>query len=332
MKRLQVLMDFILMFCVLTLGGLLSAQAPETLTNETVLRLWRAGMSESFIVDRIQQMPGIFQLTGADLQTLTDNRIPDRVIDAMYAKRGQNQRVLPSGGFTQNASAQNLSSAPPVPNQASSLSSTLSSPQLSAQPPSAAVPAGIVRGGGVPPPPALPQAASNATFGPDSGTGAVFYRRGNNWDRADPETMTWQNRGVAKKAAKIPSMGIVGKTPKARLFGEHSRNNLTGVPEIVVAVPSGTNMQNYLMVQMKQGKGERIVEVGDSRNHAAHNSIAFGAQKLGTVGQYDQYRIEMPDGFAPGEYGVYNVATVFNASTAASNSGGSAKIYTFSIQ
>ncbi len=322
MKRLHLLFFFL----IVVLGGWFSAQAQETLTNETVLRLWRAGMSETFIVERIQQQPGIFQLTGGDLQTLTDNRIPDRVIEAMYAKRSQaNQRALPGGGVAQNASVQapsqqNTAVPPPPP------------PTVQASAPSVAAPAAVLRGG-VPPPPATLPPPSGAVTAPTADTsGAVFYRRGNNWELVLPETMTWQSNGVVKKAARVPSLGIVGRPARAKLFGEHSRTSFSGTPDIVVAVPAGTNMQNYLMVQLKQGKGERILSVGDSRNHAAHNSIQFGAQKVQTIGQYDQYRIEMPDGFAPGEYGVYNVAGVFSPNATSAKGSETAKIYTFSIQ
>ena len=293
MKRKSVKM-FQLAFAVfvVTLNPGLFAQ--ETLTNETVLRLWRANVGETFIVERINQMPGVYQLGAGDLQTLTENRVPESIVTAMLTKKLQGNRPP--------------ATPPPAAPTPAPVGNT------------AAAPAGILRNA-----PAAPTNNPPAAAASDSGNGTVFYRRGNNWERAEPEMMTWQRRGAASKIAKYPSLGIVGRAVKAKLFGEHSRNNLTGIPDIVVAVRSGASLQNYLMVQLEQGKGERRLTVGDKRTNASHHSIPFSAQKIQTLGQFDQYRIDMPDGFAPGEYGVYDVASVFTGSQE------SARIYTFSI-
>lgn len=73
----------VIAFAAFLLAGL---RAQETLNNEAVLKMVRAGLSEGTIIALIQQQPGSFSTKPADLVALKEAGVPNAVIDAMVAK------------------------------------------------------------------------------------------------------------------------------------------------------------------------------------------------------------------------------------------------------
>jgi hypothetical protein len=64
------------------------AGAQETLTNDSVAKMVKAGLGESLIVSMIQNQPGKYTLTPDSLVKLKQQGVPDKVLGAMVAKGG----------------------------------------------------------------------------------------------------------------------------------------------------------------------------------------------------------------------------------------------------
>ncbi len=62
------------------------ASAQETLTNDSVAKMVKAGLGESLIVSMIQNQPGKYTLTPDGLVKLKEQGVPDKVLAAMVAK------------------------------------------------------------------------------------------------------------------------------------------------------------------------------------------------------------------------------------------------------
>jgi len=77
-------------FILLVCSGLLLAQVPssssEILTNDSVVKMVKAGLSAGVIVEMIQNNPGNYSLNSSSLIKLKQQGVPDKVISAMLAK------------------------------------------------------------------------------------------------------------------------------------------------------------------------------------------------------------------------------------------------------
>jgi hypothetical protein len=62
------------------------ASAQETLTNDSVAKMVKAGLGESLIVSMIQNQPGKYTLTPDGLVKLKEQGVPDKVLAAMVAR------------------------------------------------------------------------------------------------------------------------------------------------------------------------------------------------------------------------------------------------------
>jgi hypothetical protein len=84
------------------LCGGMSAQ--EALTNEAIIKMVKAGLSESTIISLIQQQPGNYSIKVADLTALKEAGVPNAVIDAMVAKASGLKPAPPQSASPQASS------------------------------------------------------------------------------------------------------------------------------------------------------------------------------------------------------------------------------------
>ncbi len=76
----------------------LVAFAQESLTNDSVVKMVKAGLSEPLIVSMIQKQPGKYSLTTDDLVNLKGQGVSDKVLAAMLAKdSGVSASATPTG-------------------------------------------------------------------------------------------------------------------------------------------------------------------------------------------------------------------------------------------
>jgi len=70
----------------LILAFAVCALAQEVLTNESILKMVKAGLGESLIISMIQGQPGNYTLTADELIRLKNAGVPEKVMAAMAAK------------------------------------------------------------------------------------------------------------------------------------------------------------------------------------------------------------------------------------------------------
>ena len=89
-------------FFVVLSASILSAQTPETLTNEMVFKMVQAGVPTSVILQTIGAAPRVdFSFLPRDLQAFAFYKVPDDVFKAMAAK----DKGLPVPGAAANPAA-----------------------------------------------------------------------------------------------------------------------------------------------------------------------------------------------------------------------------------
>src|ERR1700687_3871689 len=78
---------------LLAVGGLAIVLAQETLTNESIIKLVKAGLSDDVIVNVVNLQPGKYSLSADDLIALKNANVSPRVITAMMNK-GQGGSIV----------------------------------------------------------------------------------------------------------------------------------------------------------------------------------------------------------------------------------------------
>jgi len=141
----------------------LVAWAQSTLTNETIIKMARAGLGEDVIISTITSQPARFATLPDDLIALKGAGVSDRVIGVMV------ERMVAIN-----------SAAPPAP---------ASAPAPAAAPPSAPVPATAPASTGGTPPPV------NEV--------GVYFLKGDAWADLHPEVVNFKTGGVLKSIGTV---------------------------------------------------------------------------------------------------------------------------------
>jgi hypothetical protein len=76
----------------------LLAYAQQSLNNESVVKLVRAGLSEDLVVQTVNTQPGNYQLGADDILALKKAGVSERVITAMLTRNGNAASGRPSNG------------------------------------------------------------------------------------------------------------------------------------------------------------------------------------------------------------------------------------------
>ena len=95
--------------CIAFLLSIIPAtlNAQEPLTNETVLKLVKAGIGEDTIVGMVNQQPGKYALSADDMIALKSAGVSDRIMAAMIVKGGANTvPITPTATITVAATPQ----------------------------------------------------------------------------------------------------------------------------------------------------------------------------------------------------------------------------------
>jgi len=252
---------------LILLLGATAALAQEALTNEGVLKMVRAGLSEDLVLAAIADQQSSFSLNATDLVGLKEAGVSEKILKAMMAKG--------RGGV----------------------------PAAVAPPPAEGGKAEAMK----------PDAAPRGIKGD-----GVYYRKGAEFFEVLTEEINWKTSGALKSFA---SAGIIKKDLGGKITGPSSRNFLQNPMEIVLAPAAGMSINNFLLLPLKAGKGEREFMVGpvNAKSGVAKGAIAFGVEKVGP----NHFRVVLPTPLGPGEYGILPVMPA--------TAGPAGKMYTFRL-
>ena len=99
MKRNNLLLICLLVFSFILIGGSNAFAQDETMTNEEVISLAKAGLNESIIVNKIKTSKSSFDLSTDNLIKLKQAGVSDNIVTAMLeAKSGRSIQTASSGG------------------------------------------------------------------------------------------------------------------------------------------------------------------------------------------------------------------------------------------
>ncbi len=155
---------------------------------------------------------------------------------------------------------------------------------------------------------------------PADKTDGVFYAKGTAWVPMLEERVTWSQRDGLSTMRKVATVGTMRNPVRGSLTNETSKTLLGNPPAVAINISTG-DIHSYHLVTFKVGKGKRTVVVGDAtKAAAAHASTDY---KIDTAAG-GQYKIAMPGGLPPGQYGIYNDRTLAKERIG--------KIYTFEVQ
>ena len=165
--------------------------------------------------------------------------------------------------------------------------------------------------------------SAKPTAGPTQHTSisaaGLYYKKGNEYFELLTEAVEWKTSGAMKN---IVSAGIVKKDMNGAVSGLSSRNFLSNPMEIVLAPPSGVQVNAYILLPIRPRNGLREFNVGpvNQKSGVAKGALPFGLEKVGD----NMFRMVLQTPLEPGEYGIL-------AATPPDSGGGTSKIYTFRI-
>ena len=245
-----------------------AAPAPDPITATQVKGMVKAGLSDAQIISVIQNAPAGYSLSATELQDmLYSPPVPERVIEAMYARKAAIAAAAARGGGG--------------------------------------------GGGGAPAPPPYPASKDDGIF---------FLKNNAAWAPVLEERISWSERSSTMTVRKVATVGTMRNPLHGTLANESSKTLLTNPPTVVINVPSG-DIHSFHLVEFQKKKGIRVVTLEDAKKaSAAHSSKDF---KIDAAAG-GQYKITMPGGLAPGEYGIYSDRTLAKERIG--------KIYTFEVQ
>jgi hypothetical protein len=108
-------------FCLLLCMLVFVAPAQEILSNDSVLKMVKAGLSEDVIVSVVNSQPGVYTVTPDALVALKNAKVPAKVISAMVSKSqgtplgAAPSEPAPAAGPASNGSADASAALPPAP-------------------------------------------------------------------------------------------------------------------------------------------------------------------------------------------------------------------------
>jgi len=255
----------------LCLGNFSFAQTQDTLSNNTVIQLHSAGLSDDIILSKIKSSPNKFDLSTDNLIGLKKSGISDLVIGAMQAKL-----MVPS--------------APSAPSQSSANAPSVPSAPVTAP----AAPVSTLAGQDVLVKPKFP---------------GVFYLKNGVDALSEIEPSVYSIEKVGTSFVGSIKYGLSKKDVKAILSGSNANFLISGVKPVFVFLfaPNGgfgsnndwfsnaTSPNEFVLVKFKSSRKTRDVVTGPYGDLAGFTSGIPAEDKI-------NFRFEKQ---APGQYKVY---------------------------
>lgn len=222
-------------FLALCLGA---ASAQQALNNDSIVKMVKAGISDTVIVATIRSQPAHFSLSVNDLIALKQAGIDDKVMAAMIAKNT---------------------------------------------------------------PTAAPSVATNPGAGLFPTDIGVYYKNKGEYTELQPEIVNVKTGGVLKTLA---TDGIVKGDINGHIKGPHSPNSVFTPAEFLVVVRDGDDPVEYQLLRLRaKSKYREFRSVTGGVFHAStgasRDAVQFQSARVAPL----TYKITVPAGLPPGEYG-----------------------------
>lgn len=274
---------------VLLLGSALMAQ--ESLNNESVIKLIKAGLSEDLIVTTVNSSPGAYDTSANGLIALKKAGASDKVLAAIVLKAAGSSATLPAA-------------AP-----AAASSGTAVGTSVGGSPVNSSVGA---EPNGLPP-------------GVDSV--GVYYldTSSNTWQELPAEVVNFKTGGALKH---IASAGVIKEDMNGLVGGNRSRTILKFPASFIFYVPEGRAPGEYQLLRLRVNADSRefLASAGGVTHQsggAQRDEVDYTPKKIATR----VYQIVVGEDVGKGEYGFLPPSDAGSGNSIAS----SGKIYTFAL-
>jgi len=206
--------------CLVLLPGL-ALMAQQSLNNDSVIKLIKAGLSEDLIISTINSSPGVYDTSANGLIALKKAGASDKVVAAVVLKAAGPSATLPASAPAANSSGTTIGGAP-IGN-------------------STTAPAAATESTGLPP-------------GVDSV--GVYYLDGtsNTWQELPAEVVNFKTGGALKHYA---SVGIVKEDMNGLVGGNRSRTILKFPASFIFYVPEGRSPGEYQLLRLRVNADSR---------------------------------------------------------------------------
>jgi hypothetical protein len=253
-------------FLVLLLAAGLSAAAQQTLNNDAVVKMAKAGLSDDVIVTSINANPGAYDTSTEGLIALKKAKVSDKVVSALIVKSAA---PTPAPAPSSALGAQGFGAAAQV-----------STPEASG-------------GFGAPP-------ASGVPAGVDS-VGVYYQDPSGSWQEVSAEVVNFKTGGALKH---IASVGIVKGDMNGNIAGNRSHLALKFPAAFILYVPEGTSPGEYQLLRLRVNPDNREFRsvtggVVHESGGAAQAAVDFTSKKLAPR----IYQITLNTDVGKGEYG-----------------------------
>lgn len=198
-----------------------SLMAQQSLNNESVIKLVKAGLSEDLVVATINSSPGVYDTSANGLIALKKAGASDKVVAAIVLKAAGSSATLPASAPAANSSGTTIGGAP-----------------IGA---ASANPGALNESTGLPP-------------GVDSV--GVYYldTSSNTWQELPVEVVNFKTGGALKHYA---SVGIVKEDMNGLLGGNRSRTILKFPASFIFYIPEGRSAGEYQLLRLRVNADSR---------------------------------------------------------------------------
>jgi hypothetical protein len=272
MRKLLLLLGFVfLLIC-----PILSAQ--QTLDNDAVIKLAKAGLSDDLLITTINASPGHYDVSPDGQLALRKANLSDKVVEAIVLKAFA---MVPNTAKTPPKVTTDLRPAKVSPDRRPE--------KVSNDRPFNPLPEYPATG-----PNGLPPGIENV---------GVYYRnQSGHWIQIPPETVTFQS---AARLADIASAGIVRSDLNGKIDGPHAR--VTAQLPVIFAVylPVNVAITEFALLELHPTQNERTFLSAEggflhTQAKAQRDQIEFLPEKLAPR----LYQITLPTDEGNGEFGL----------------------------
>jgi hypothetical protein len=277
---------------ILWLCPMLSAQTE--LSNDSVVKMVKAGLSAEIVVSMVNSQPGHYNVSADSLIALKKSGVGDTIISAMIAHSaggGAPAAGGPAGATTATTSWSAAGGAAPASAPASGAAQALGA-------------------NGLPP-------------GIDS-VGMYFKDKEGNWTELGAEVVNFKTGGALKH---IGTAGIIKGDLNGYVAGFHSHQAMNMPAEFVLYVPEGRSPGEYQLLRFRINSDSREFRsltggVAHTKGGQVRDMVDFTSKKIAPR----VYAITLGNDVGKGEYGFLPPQD-----GSGKNIESSGKIYTFSF-
>jgi hypothetical protein len=241
-------------------------RAQQTLNNDSIIKMVKAGLSADIVIAAVNSQPGHFDISPDGLIAMKKAGASDRIISALIAKN--------AGGVATAGPAQPSSTT------------TTGGDDLAF--------------GGTGTPNNISPGVNGLPQGIDS-TGVYFKDKSGNWTEMDAEVVNFKTSGALKH---FGSAGIVKEDMNGDVAGFHSHLMLQPPADFILYLPEGVSPGEYQLIRFREGKDSREFRsltggVAHTSGGAARDTADFTSRKIAP----HAYEIILNSDLGKGEYG-----------------------------